>query len=84
MWFATASGQQGLAADLRVRRAQTMSRPRLAYITHIARGDSTASSAAGIRRMRSNFVSCSQVGVQNFRSQKLLISFVQEGRGDMD
>ncbi|KAK9854467.1 hypothetical protein WJX84_011965 [Apatococcus fuscideae] len=48
-----ASGQQGFAADLRVKRAQTMSRPRLAYITHISRGDSMASSAAEIRRMRS-------------------------------
>ena len=39
--------------DVRVKRSQTMSRPRLAYITHIARGDSTASSAADMRRMRS-------------------------------
>lgn len=49
-----AAGGQASLMDLRVKRAQTMSRPRLAYITHIARGDSNASSAADMRRMKSS------------------------------
>ena len=77
--FATASGQQGLAADLRVRRAQTMSRPRLAYITHIARGDSTASSAAGIRRMRSTLSPAHRLACK-ISALRTADKFVQEGR----
>ena len=75
----TASGQQGLPADLRVRRAQTMSRPRLAYITHIARGDSTASSAAEIRRMRSTLSPAHRLACR-LSALSTADKLVQEGR----